>query len=77
MNGRLIKCIFIHLHFFYMLAVLSACFSDENVCHYFSGHVSVNCCCWLQGYKPADEAPSEYQSIPLNKIEDFGVHCKA
>lgn len=30
----------------------------------------------LQGYKPADEGPSEYQSIPLNKIEDFGVHCK-
>ena len=29
-----------------------------------------------QGYKPPDEPPSEYQSIPLNKIEDFGVHCK-
>ncbi|KAK7489063.1 hypothetical protein BaRGS_00019724 [Batillaria attramentaria] len=29
-----------------------------------------------KGYKPPDEAPSEYQSIPLNKIEDFGVHCK-
>eukprot|EP00245_Coleochaete_scutata_P007791 TRINITY_DN23561_c0_g1_i1.p1 TRINITY_DN23561_c0_g1~~TRINITY_DN23561_c0_g1_i1.p1 ORF type:complete len:389 (+),score=83.32 TRINITY_DN23561_c0_g1_i1:61-1167(+) len=29
-----------------------------------------------QGYKPPDEAPSEYQTIPLNKIEDFGVHCK-
>ncbi|KAJ1562081.1 hypothetical protein HK405_016073, partial [Cladochytrium tenue] len=27
-------------------------------------------------YKPPDEGPSEYQSIPLNKIEDFGVHCK-
>nr|KAG5701163.1 hypothetical protein BaRGS_023272 [Batillaria attramentaria] len=25
-----------------------------------------------KGYKPPDEAPSEYQSIPLNKIEDFG-----
>ncbi|KAK6015308.1 Mov34/MPN/PAD-1 family protein, partial [Ostertagia ostertagi] len=22
------------------------------------------------------KAPSEYQSIPLSKIEDFGVHCK-
>lgn len=22
------------------------------------------------------EEPSEYQTIPLNKIEDFGVHCK-
>eukprot|EP00898_Chlorokybus_atmophyticus_P003091 jgi/Chlat1/3783/Chrsp259S03917 len=29
-----------------------------------------------QGYKPPDEPPSEYQTIPLNKIEDFGVHCK-
>lgn len=29
-----------------------------------------------EGYKPPDELPSEYQSIPLNKIEDFGVHCK-
>eukprot|EP00871_Galdieria_phlegrea_P000700 jgi/Galph1/1630/GphlegSOOS_G316.1 len=27
-------------------------------------------------YKPADEGPFEYQNIPLNKIEDFGVHCK-
>lgn len=23
-----------------------------------------------------EEGPSEYQSIPLSKIEDFGVHCK-
>eukprot|EP00128_Syssomonas_multiformis_P014217 Colp12_sorted_trinity150504_noHs@14714 len=29
-----------------------------------------------QGYKPPDEGPSEYQTIPINKIEDFGVHCK-
>ena len=29
---------------------------------------------WTQGYKPPDAAPSEYQTIPLNKIEDFGVH---
>ncbi|KAG6553274.1 hypothetical protein Mapa_005008 [Marchantia paleacea] len=27
-------------------------------------------------YKPPDEPPSEYQTIPLNKIEDFGVHYK-
>ncbi|XP_028083225.1 COP9 signalosome complex subunit 5b-like [Camellia sinensis] len=27
-------------------------------------------------YKPPDEPISEYQTIPLNKIEDFGVHCK-
>ncbi|KAJ3284326.1 COP9 signalosome complex subunit 5 [Borealophlyctis nickersoniae] len=30
-----------------------------------------------QGYKPPDEGPSEYQTIPLSKIEDFGVHCKS
>ena len=30
-----------------------------------------------KGYKPQDEGPSEYQTIPLNKIEDFGVHCKS
>ncbi|KAL6072091.1 proteasome regulatory particle subunit RPN11 [Balamuthia mandrillaris] len=29
-----------------------------------------------EGYKAPDEGPSEYQSIPLSKIEDFGVHCK-
>ena len=28
------------------------------------------------GYKPQDDGPSEYQTIPLSKIEDFGVHCK-
>lgn len=29
-----------------------------------------------KGYKPPHEGPSEYQTIPLSKIEDFGVHCK-
>ncbi|GMH06930.1 hypothetical protein Nepgr_008770 [Nepenthes gracilis] len=29
-----------------------------------------------EGYKPPDEPVSEYQTIPSNKIEDFGVHCK-
>lgn len=29
-----------------------------------------------EGYKPDDAAPSEYQAIPISKIEDFGVHCK-
>lgn len=29
------------------------------------------------GYKPPEDSGQEkYQSIPLNKIEDFGVHCK-
>ncbi|CAJ0932890.1 unnamed protein product, partial [Mesorhabditis belari] len=33
-----------------------------------------------KGYKPPDERGSsanEYQSVPLHKIEDFGVHCKS
>lgn len=29
-----------------------------------------------QGYKPPDAQLGEYQTIPLEKIEDFGVHCK-
>lgn len=28
------------------------------------------------GHTPADDGPGEYQSIPIDKIEDFGVHCK-
>jgi COP9 signalosome complex subunit 5 len=28
-----------------------------------------------EGYTPPDATPSEYQPIPLNKIEDFGVHA--
>ncbi|CAJ0558062.1 unnamed protein product, partial [Mesorhabditis spiculigera] len=31
-----------------------------------------------KGYKPPEErgGANEYQSVPLHKIEDFGVHCK-
>lgn len=29
-----------------------------------------------KGYKPSYQGPSEYQTIPLEKIEDFGIHCK-
>jgi len=29
-----------------------------------------------EDYKAPDESPSEYQTIPISKIEDFGVHCK-
>lgn len=32
---------------------------------------------YQKGYKAPDEGPSEYQTIPLNKIEDFGVHAKS
>lgn len=28
-----------------------------------------------EGYTPSGEGQSEYQTIPLNKIEDFGVHA--
>ena len=31
----------------------------------------------VQHYKPPDEKPSEYQTIPLSKIEDFGVHANS
>ena len=30
-----------------------------------------------QGYKPPDEPASQYQTIPMNKIEDFGVHASS
>lgn len=30
-----------------------------------------------QGYTPPNAAASEYQSIPLSKIEDFGVHANS
>jgi len=30
-----------------------------------------------KGYEPPNDQPSEYQTIPLDKIEDFGVHSKS
>lgn len=55
-----------------------------NICVYFFKQViifflffkNLDVLLLFQGYKPPDEGPSEYQTIPLNKIEDFGVHCK-
>lgn len=32
--------------------------------------------CYPKNFKPADDLTPEYQTIPMNKIEDFGVHCK-
>lgn len=32
--------------------------------------------CYPAGYHPPNEPVSEYQTIPLDKIEDFGVHSK-
>ena len=58
----------------------------ENVCFSFqidpvrtisAGKVNIGAFrTYPKGYKAPDEAQSEYQSIPLSKIEDFGVHCK-
>ena len=33
--------------------------------------------CYPDHYRPADAPASEYQTIPLDKIEDFGVHAGA
>lgn len=32
--------------------------------------------CYPKNFKPPDDLTPEYQTIPMNKIEDFGVHCK-
>lgn len=32
--------------------------------------------CYPKNFKPADDLTPEYQTIPMHKIEDFGVHCK-
>ena len=43
----------------------------------FAGKVDIGAFrTYPKDYKPPDEPVSEYQTIPLNKIEDFGVHCK-
>lgn len=44
--------------------------------HVFSGGLVCGVCPQHCGYKPPDEGPNEYQTIPLSKIEDFGVHAK-
>ena len=30
----------------------------------------------MQGHTPADRGAGEHQSIPLEKIEEYGVHAK-
>lgn len=43
-----------------------------------SGKVEIGCFrTYPEGYSPPEAEPSEYQHIPLNKIEDFGVHYKS
>jgi len=32
--------------------------------------------CYPKNFKPTDDLTPEYQTIPMSKIEDFGVHCK-
>ncbi|KAE8783149.1 COP9 signalosome complex subunit 5b [Hordeum vulgare] len=44
---------------------------------FFAGKVDIGAFrTYPKDYKPPDEPVCEYQTIPLNKIEDFGVHCK-
>lgn len=61
--------IYVHVVAFYTCVL----FTGYNFSLFFN-HLDV--LLFFQGYKPPDEGPSEYQTIPLNKIEDFGVHCK-
>ncbi|KAE8819678.1 COP9 signalosome complex subunit 5b [Hordeum vulgare] len=43
----------------------------------FAGKVDIGAFrTYPKDYKPSDEPVSEHQTIPLNKIEDFGVHFK-
>lgn len=32
--------------------------------------------CYPKNFKPPDDLAPECQTVPMNKIEDFGVHCK-
>jgi hypothetical protein len=66
-HGRLwASCVIYRSH----VVVPCPCVTSSSICEGCPSH-------WLQGYKPPDEPASEYQTIPLNKIEDFGVHCKS
>jgi hypothetical protein len=52
--------------YFLVCASLLQTLISSNTCHSTD----------KQGYKAPEEGPSEYQSVPLSKIEDFGVHAK-
>ncbi|CAD6569821.1 MAG: COP9 signalosome catalytic subunit rri1 [Tremellales sp. Tagirdzhanova-0007] len=46
-----------------------------EACHF--PHRSVRTLIKKQGYTPSVSSSSQYQSIPMDKIEDFGVHANA
>lgn len=54
-------------HVFVLLLLLCVCQAQVEIGAFRT---------YPEGYKPPDEGPSEYQTIPLSKIEDFGVHAK-
>ncbi|KAF0885737.1 CSN5 protein, partial [Crocuta crocuta] len=58
------------------VAVVVSIFAAILKKHIFPVFFKIFYLLFVEGYKPPDEGPSEYQTIPLNKIEDFGVHCK-
>lgn len=52
----------------------NVCPNNHAVC--YAGKVEIGAFrTYPEGYTPPNSAPSEYQPIPLNKIEDFGVHA--
>lgn len=55
---------------------LEHCSQQSAPGHSHVSPLSPYCAPAPQGYKPPEEGPGEYQTIPLDKIEDFGVHCK-
>jgi hypothetical protein len=59
-----------------MLPLNSCIFSSCRVVSLLqtSEHAGVLRFC-MQGYKPPNAQASEYQTIPMSKIEDFGVHA--
>ena len=58
----------------YSSFIVWACASERDLLQH--RHDAMSCAQCGQGYKPPDEPASEYQTIPMSKIEDFGVHCK-
>ena len=67
-------------HLEHILKVISQLRANSTIPDYFvaiSSLANIPIYSYLNlGYKPQDDGPSEYQTIPLSKIEDFGVHCK-
>lgn len=56
--------------------VSMGCYDEIKMCDVILTIYGMVLCTCHQGYTPTSDGPSEYQTIPLEKIEDFGVHCK-